>query len=49
MLDLWEGELAFAKIDGEVVWTKNGDGKMLKGQKSINVCGNTYPDPKFGM
>ena len=48
MFDNWEGELAYAKINDVIVWTKNGE-STNSSPKSIDICGNKYSDPKFAM
>jgi hypothetical protein len=48
MFDKWDGELAYAKINDQIVWTKNGESSNSI-KRSINICGNNYPDPKFAM
>ena len=48
MFDKWEGEMAFVKINNNVVWTKNGESNDSS-PKAMDICGNKYPDPKFAM
>jgi hypothetical protein len=46
MLDSWDGETAFMKVDGETVWTKKGQHSQEKG---IDVCGGEHNDPAFNL
>jgi len=48
MFDNWEGELAYVKVNDNIVWTKNGESQKSS-DKSIDHCGNRYSDPKFAM
>merc|ERR1711990_1008560 len=43
-LDKWDGEQAFASIDGKNVWADST--KSHRGE-GINVCGAAHPDRKF--
>ncbi len=46
MLDSWDGEFAYMKIDDEKVWTKSGQHSKDKG---INICGGDFNDPAFNI
>ena len=46
MFDAWDGETAFVKIDGNIVWTKIGKHSVNTG---INVCGGNSNDPAFAL
>jgi len=46
MFDSWDGETAFAKIDGNVVWSRTGKSSINSG---INVCGGEGNDPAFAL
>ena len=39
MFDNWEGELAFVKINNNILWTKNGESNNAT-PKSLDICGN---------
>jgi len=43
-LDQWDGEQAFASIDGKNVWADSS--KSHRGE-GVNVCGAAHPDRKF--
>jgi len=45
-LDSWEGETAFAKIGGKVVWTDTND---IRGIDGPNHCGGSHPDLKLSV
>jgi hypothetical protein len=45
MLDSWDGETAYMKINGEIVWSKRGQ----HSEKGINLCGGEFNDPAFNM
>jgi len=46
MFDSWDGEMAYAKIDGNIVWTKTGKSSARSG---INICGGDSNDPAFAL
>jgi hypothetical protein len=46
MFDSWEGETAYLKIDGNVVWTKIG---QYSSKSGINICGGSTNDPAFAL
>jgi hypothetical protein len=46
MLDSWDGEYAYMKIDDVKVWTKRGQHSPDKG---INICGGDFNDPAFNI
>jgi len=45
MFDSWEGETGYMKIDGEIVWTKQG----THSEKGVNICGGDYNDPAYNI
>ena len=45
MFDSWKGELAYMKIDDQIVWTKHGK----TSDKGINICGGDYNDPAYAL
>ena len=46
MFDAWDGETAFAKVDGNIVWTKIGKSSSRSG---INICRGDCNDPAFAL
>merc|ERR1711871_1148583 len=44
MLDSWEGETAFLKMDNQYAWTDSNDASAKRG---INICGGEHPEAKF--
>jgi len=46
-LDGWEGETAYAKVDGHYVWSESYDHKTSK--SGINICGAPAAESKFGV
>jgi len=46
MLDSWDGEYAYMKIDDEKVWTKRG---QYSPDKGIDICGGDFNDPAFNI
>jgi len=44
-VDDWQGEVAYMKINDNVVWTDAHDQRASRG--SFNVCGKQFPDSKF--
>jgi hypothetical protein len=46
MLDSWDGEYAYMKIDDVKVWTKRGQHSPDHG---INICGGEFNDPAFNI
>jgi len=46
MLDSWDGEYAYMKLDDVKVWTKRGQHSPDKG---INICGGDFNDPAFNI
>ena len=46
MLDNWDGEYAYMKIDGVKVWTKKGQQSQNGG---IDICGGESNDPAFNI
>jgi len=47
-LDSWEGETAFAKVDGRIMWTDTNDVRGMH-PNSINACGGEHPDTKLSV
>jgi hypothetical protein len=47
-LDSWEGETAFAKMEGRTVWTDVNDVRGMH-PSSMNVCGGDHPDLKMSV
>jgi len=47
-LDSWEGETAFAKIEGRTVWTDVNDVRGMHAS-SLNACGGDHPDLKLSV
>jgi hypothetical protein len=45
MLDSWEGETGYMKIDDEIVWSRKGESSA----KGINFCGGEHNDAAFNM
>jgi hypothetical protein len=45
MLDSWEGETAYMKVDDEIVWSRKGEHSA----NGINLCGGDHNDPAFNM
>ena len=45
MFDSWDGETGYMKIDGEIIWTKQGH----HSEKGVNICGGDHNDPAFNM
>ena len=45
MFDRWDGETGFMKVDGEIVWTKQG----THSDKGMNICGGDSNDPAYNM
>lgn len=45
MLDSWDGETAYMKVNDEIVWSRKGQ----HSEKGINLCGGDYNDPAFNM
>ncbi len=46
MLDSWDGEFAYMKIDGEKVWYKQG---VFNPEMGIDICGGDHNDPAFNI
>ena len=46
MFDSWDGETAFAKIDGNIIWTKIGKSSSKIG---ANICGGDSNDAAFAL
>jgi hypothetical protein len=46
MLDSWDGEYAYMKIEDEKVWTKRG---QYSPDKGIDICGGDHNDPAFNI
>jgi hypothetical protein len=46
MLDAWEGETAYMKIDGVNIWTRKGQHSPKSG---IDICGGDSNDPAFNI
>ena len=46
MLDEWNGESAYMKINGKIVWSRIGRHNKKKG---LNICGGEANDPDFNM
>jgi hypothetical protein len=45
MLDAWEGETAYMKVDGDIVWSRKGESSV----NGINLCGGEHNDAAFNM
>jgi cytoskeletal protein CcmA (bactofilin family) len=45
MLDSWDGETAYMKVNDEIVWSRQGQ----HNEKGINICGGDHNDPAFNM
>ncbi|CAG9328224.1 unnamed protein product [Blepharisma stoltei] len=45
MLDKWEGETAYMKADGKIVWTMTGTSH----EQGADICGGKQPDAKFAV
>lgn len=45
MLDNWEGEKAYVKVDDKVIWTRQGKNTP----NGLNHCGGEYSDPAFSL
>ena len=46
MLDAWNGEKAFMKVNNEVVWSRTGKHSKTNG---LNICGGDFNDPAFAL
>lgn len=46
MLDSWDGEMAYMKVDDVIVWTKRG---IFDEKNGINICGGDHNDPAFNI
>lgn len=46
MLDAWDGEYAYMKVDGVKVWTRKGQQSSKGG---IDICGGDSSDPAFNI
>jgi len=47
-LDSWEGETAFAKVNGRTVWMDTNDVRGMH-PNTLNLCGGDHPDTKFSV
>ncbi len=45
MLDSWEGETGYMKVDDVIVWSKTGQ----HSENGLNFCGGGHNDPAFNM
>ena len=45
-LDSWEGESAFAKANGQIVWADSNDASDMH-PHALNICGGSHPDRRF--
>eukprot|EP00742_Colponemidia_sp_Colp-10_P000217 GILJ01000245.1.p1 GENE.GILJ01000245.1~~GILJ01000245.1.p1 ORF type:complete len:317 (-),score=49.80 GILJ01000245.1:142-1092(-) len=48
MLDNWNGESAFMKINGQTVWLDSAH-KPSHATGALNMCGGDHADPKFSV
>lgn len=46
MLDAWDGEKAYMKINDKVVWNRVGKHSQKSG---LNICGGDFNDPAFNL
>jgi hypothetical protein len=45
MLDNWNGEKAYMKINDKIVWSRSGK----HSKKGLNICGGDFNDPAFAL
>ncbi len=45
MLDSWDGETGYMKVDDQIVWSRKGESS----EKGINLCGGDHNDAAFNM
>ncbi|CAG9322421.1 unnamed protein product [Blepharisma stoltei] len=45
MLGPWNGESAYMKIDGNIVWSQSG----LSHHSGLKICGQEFPDTRYGI
>lgn len=45
MLDKWEGETAYMKVNDKIVWTMTG----VSHENGVDVCGGKHKDAKFAI
>jgi len=46
MLDAWDGEKAYMKINNKIVWNRVGKHSKKHG---LNICGGHFNDPAFAL
>lgn len=46
MIDSWDGEMAYMKVNDEIVWTKKG---QFSPDKGLDICGGEHNDPAFNI
>ncbi len=46
MLDTWDGEKAYMKINDKIVWNRVGKHSKKTG---LNICGGDFNDPAFAL
>ena len=44
-IDDWQGEYAYVKVDGEVIWQKS----VTANPSSVNICGGDFKEAAFNV